>query len=226
MLRGRVPRPNRKSGFDAVAACSQRLLANASHRKDQAAQSDLARHGDVFPDLLPTQRRHDRGRHRDASGWTILGNRARGDVQMEIVLIHEPCIDAEIARHRLDVANGGASRLLHHVAELSGEREVVVPIGQQASLDEEYLATHLRPSHAGLDPRPRYAERNLLLKTRWAEEIRYLAGLDHFLRERGRGRLNERGRVGVWVRGHTGLTGEVRGDSSRHLTDDRANLPL
>ena len=43
-----------------------------------------------------------------------------------------------------DVADGRARRLLHHVAELAGEDQVVVPGRQQARLDEQHVAARSR----------------------------------------------------------------------------------
>ena len=56
-----------------------------------------------------------------------------------------------------DVAQRGARRLLHHVAELTGEGEVPVAAGQQRRLDVEHVAAGLGPGQAGRDAGPRRA---------------------------------------------------------------------
>ena len=64
--------------------------------------------------------------------------------------------DPELARVRADPGQRSLGRLLHHVAELSGEREVMGPLHARG-LDEEQIAAGRRPRepghHAG-HPRP------------------------------------------------------------------------
>ena len=104
-----------------------------------------------------------------------------------------------------DVAQRGARRLLHHVAELPGEDQVVVPGRQQARFDEQHVAAGFGPRHAGGDAGPRDAERHLLLESRRPEVLRHVVGVAR-----------------RWVGGAVAGAGDARGDLPR----DRADLPL
>ena len=71
-------------------------------------------------------RREQRRRHRDAGRRAVLRDRALRDVDVDVELRVEVGIEAEQLRARADVAERRAGRLLHHVAELAGERQVAL----------------------------------------------------------------------------------------------------
>ena len=106
-------------------------------------------------------RRHDRGRHRDAGRRTVLRDRAGRHVHVQIVVVEEVGRDAELGAVRADVADRRARRLLHHVAELAGEDDVAAAARQQARLDEQHVAAGLGPRDAGGHAGPRRPERRL-----------------------------------------------------------------
>ena len=74
-----------------------------------------------------------------------------------------------VSAARPDVAEGRAGRLLHDVAQLTGEDQVMVARRQQAGFDEQDVATHLGPRDASHHAWLRDPERHLLLETRWPQ---------------------------------------------------------
>src|SRR5438094_2962333 len=65
-----------------------------------------------------------------------------------------------------------ARRLLHYVAELTGENQVVMTGRQQARLDEQHVAAGFGPRHTGRHARPREAEGHFVVDTRRTEVVR------------------------------------------------------
>ena len=96
------------------------------------------------------QRRDQRGGHRDAGRRAVLGNRALGHVDVHVELAVEVLRDAELLGARAHVAHRRLRRLLHHVAELAGERQAALPGISVASVTQD-LAAHLGPGQAGGD---------------------------------------------------------------------------
>ena len=153
------------------------------------------------------RRRQNRRRHRDARRRTVLGNRARRNVDVEIVLRQEIARDPEFLGTRPDVAQGRAGRLLHHVAELARENDVLVSAWKQGRFDEEDVAAGFRPGDAGRDARPRRAERDLFPEARGSEIGVNLVAIDDRRFRRSRIR-------------------RTRGDPSSHFPRKRSKLPL
>ena len=141
------------SFLDPVPARRETLLADASNRQNQPAQSDLARHGDVLAYGLIAQRRDDRGRDRHAGRWAVLRDRAGRDVHVQIVFLEGIARDAEAVRLGADEADGRARRLLHDVAQLSRQNQIVMASGEQLGFDEEDVAAGISPGDARRDAR-------------------------------------------------------------------------
>ncbi len=67
---------------------------------------------------------------------------------MQIQLAVKPRIDPQIGRARAHEADGGLGRLLHHIAQFSGDHDLSAP-GQGERFHEKQLAADLSPGHAG-----------------------------------------------------------------------------
>ena len=111
---------------DAGAGGGEDLVLDAADREHLAAQRDLAGHGDVAMHGDLRDRREQRRGHGDAGRRAVLRDRALGDVDVDVELRVEVGIEAEQLRARANVGQRGAGRLLHHVAELAGERQVAL----------------------------------------------------------------------------------------------------
>src|SRR5262249_10085568 len=103
---------------------------------------------DVFPRGLIPCRRENRGRHRDARRRAVLRDGARWHVDVQIAMFQEVFGDAELGRVSADVTDSGTGRLLHDVAELTRETDVLAPPRQQRRLDEEDVAAGFGPRDA------------------------------------------------------------------------------
>ena len=86
-------------------------------------------------------------------------------------LLEELRRDAERVGVLADVRQRGARRLLHHRAELTGQRDLPAAAGQQRGLDVEHVAAGLGPRDAGRDARPRRPELVLRADARRPEVV-------------------------------------------------------
>src|SRR5690606_41434986 len=71
-----------------------------------------------LPDALPI---YCRG-HRHARRRPVLRRRTLGHVHVDVALVEDGRLDAEIDGAASDVGRGGGDRLLHHVAQIAGDR--------------------------------------------------------------------------------------------------------
>ena len=74
------------------------LALEPADRQHPAAERDLAGHRDVLADGDAGERAHHRGRHRDARGRTVLGDRPGRDVDVQGVLLEHLALDARARR--------------------------------------------------------------------------------------------------------------------------------
>src|SRR5712691_11257798 len=104
-------------------------------------------------------------------------------MDVEIVFREEIARDPKLLGARPDVAQGRAGRLLHYIAELARENDVLVSAWKQGRFDEKDIAAGFGPGHAGGDARPRRAERDFLPEARRPQVIVHLIAIDdRFLR--------------------------------------------
>ena len=112
------------------------LLLDAPHRQDLAPQGDLAGHGRLVVHRTLGEERGEGGEHGDPGRGTVLGDRAGGDVEVEVRPLEQVLVDAEPRSVAPDEAQGGVGRLLHDVAELTRELELALAL-HPGGLDEE-----------------------------------------------------------------------------------------
>ena len=170
-------------GLDARPPCRQRLLTNTADRQHQAAQRDLARHGDVAPD------RHLRAADRiavaivtPADGPSFGMAPAGVDVQ---VLLRESPVKFQLPGVCPNVAQGGSRRFLHHIPELARQDNVLVPARKQGRFDKKHVSTGLRPRQAGRDAGSRRPERHLLLEAGGSQIALQISGAITVVADRG-----------------------------------------
>ena len=112
-------------GINDVADAS-RCAATAFSRKPPmrqhaAAQRDFARHRHVATDGDARQRADDRGRDRDAGRRSVLRRRAGRNVHVQVARPRNSGSMPSVRARAAHVAQRGAGRLLHHVAEGAGQ---------------------------------------------------------------------------------------------------------
>ena len=127
------------------ARCApEHLLLDAADRQHLAAQRDLAGHRHVVAHRPSGEQRRQRGRDGDAGGRAVLRHRAGGHVDVQVEVLEEVGGDAEALGARAHVAQRRLRRLLHHLAELAGERQALLA-AHLGRLDEQDVAAHRRP---------------------------------------------------------------------------------
>ena len=129
------------------SAASSFLLQSAD-RKHPAAQRHLAGHRDVAPHRDSAQRRDHRGDHADARRRTVLGHRAFGQMDVDVLAREDRRLDAIGRRARLHEAHRCLDQLLHHFAELAGGLDLALA-GDRDGLDRQQLAADLGPGEPG-----------------------------------------------------------------------------
>ena len=123
------------------------LALQPADRQHPAAQGDLARHRHVLADGDAGQRAHHRGGHGDAGRGSVLGDRARRDVDVEGVL-EDLARDAQLAGMGPGPGQAGPRTLAHHLAQLAGEDEVLLAL-HAGDLDRDDVATDLGDDQTG-----------------------------------------------------------------------------
>src|SRR4051794_32266021 len=178
----------------------ERLLLEAADRQHEAGQRQLARHRRVVADPAVRDQRHERRRHRDAGARPVLGNRAGGHVHVDVVGLEE--VLGQPVRVRAHVRQRRLRGLLHHVAELAGDRELP-RAGHRARLHEQHVAADRRPREPRRHARLLGAPLDVGREARPAQQ-----------------RPDPR-----HARGDLALEGALR-DLAGHLAEDRADLAL
>src|SRR5829696_1888983 len=200
VLQVRLVAPGRQHTAHARPLGGERLLLEAADRQHQTRQRQLAGHRRVVAHAAVLDEGPQRGGHRDAGAGTVLRDRARGHVEVDVVGLE--VVLGQSLRVRAHVGQRRLRGLLHDVTELARDREPP-RAGHRARLDEQHVAADRRPrqarGHAGLGGAPLDVGR----EARPAEQLAHL----------GAGR------------GHLALVGPLR-DRSRDLAADRADLAL
>ncbi len=83
-------------GGDTRRQSSQDLGLDAPHREHQAAQADLASHGEVAANSAIGVERNQRRVEGHSSAGAVFRNGAGGNVYMQIKLLEELAFDAEL----------------------------------------------------------------------------------------------------------------------------------
>ena len=131
---------------DASAAGTENLLLQPTDGQVAPGQGDLAGHGNVLAGGNAGQSADDAGEHRPARAGAFLRDAARRNVNMDLRLVNALLRNAEAVTVGLGVSQGGAGRLLHHVAQLPGEQHAAPR--RDAGLDEQDVAADWRVEHA------------------------------------------------------------------------------
>src|SRR5690606_19022674 len=107
--------------------------------------------------------RHDRRNHRDTGRRTILRGCAFRHVHVDVLLVEDRRLDAEVHRTRPHIGCSRRDRLLHHVTEVTRDRHLALT-GHHDAFDRQQLAADFGPGQAGDNT-------NLILALSLAEAI-------------------------------------------------------
>ncbi len=211
----------------------EQLLLDATDRQHPAGEGHLAGHGHVVADPPARQQRGQSGGHRDTGTRPVLRHRARRHVDVHTAVLQVADRELQLRAVRPEERQSDPGRLLHHVAELSGEGHAGLTrlrIGQRG-LDEQYVATRSGDRQAGghaghRGPALGLAEARLRGEPRTAEVVPQ-ALLGHGDRKRRlvqrhlRGDLPQHPGDGTLQRADTGLPGVLRGQHVQSVLADR-----
>ncbi len=126
----------------------QQFFLQSADGQHLAAQRDLARHRDVAPDGNLAQCAGNRGGDGDASRRSVLGNRAFRHVHVNIESAVKVARQAQAMGPRADVGHGRLRRLLHHVAQFAGERQLALAVHHRG-FGAQNRAADFSPGQAG-----------------------------------------------------------------------------
>ena len=168
ILQVRLVVPGNHDARDARPLGAEDLFLEPADRQDPPGNGDLTRHGDVVADGPPRQRRdHGRG-HRDSGRGPVLGDGARGNVDVDVA-VEVLLLDAEPCGVGTRVGPGGARGLFHDVAELAGQDQLSLA-SHERRLDEHDVSAGRGVVHAGRDPDLVFAGHLLGMDPRTAEK--------------------------------------------------------
>ena len=99
----------------------EQLLLGPADRQHPPVQGDLAGHPDVGADRPAQRHRGQRRHHGDAGRRPVLGHGPGGHVDVDVPVEDRAVGDPQQVGVRPDVRPGDLRRLLHHVAQLTGQ---------------------------------------------------------------------------------------------------------
>src|SRR5207248_1946511 len=134
-------------GIYTKAVCRQYLILDAADRKHLTTQRDFPSHGDVALGCASGNQRGQRGCHRHTSRWPIFRYSTCRNVDMDVVLLEESLVDAEVIGLRANVAEGSLGTFRHDITELSSELEAFAT-GHPCRFDEQHITTDWSPCQA------------------------------------------------------------------------------
>ena len=138
----------------------QQLLLDAPDRQHASLQGHLTRHADTLLHRTAGQQRCQRRRHRDAGRRSVLRDRARRHMQVELALLEGRRRDTELLGVRTHVRQRDVRRLGHDVAELTRDLQTGLTL-HTGDLDRQHVATGTRHRKTGGETGNRRAGRVL-----------------------------------------------------------------
>ena len=103
-------------GLDAVAQGSHRLLLQAADGHDPATKADLAGHCHIAPHGPARQGGDDGGGDGDTGAGAVLGDGTLGEMDVDVLILIEIGVDAQLPGMGADVAHRRPGGFLHHKA--------------------------------------------------------------------------------------------------------------
>src|SRR6185437_2107783 len=138
-----------KQDFEQSGAMrGQQLLFQSANGKHFATQRDFARHGDVATDGNSAQRAGNGGGNSNSGGGAVFGNGSLGNVHVNIERAVKLASQSQSQSTGADVGHGRLRRLLHDVAQFTGERELAFAVND-AGLGAQNRAANFGPSKPG-----------------------------------------------------------------------------
>src|SRR5690606_30281833 len=133
--------------IDLVSKRRKQFFLDSPDWHHASAQGDLPGDGNVVTNGGAGGQGKQRDGHGHAGGRTVLGNGAGGDVDVDLVAREKVRFHVPRRSPRPHPGQGGARTLLHHVAEVAGERQTGAA-GDGRRLHVQGLAPRLRPGQA------------------------------------------------------------------------------
>ena len=99
------------------------LLLDTAYGQHSSAQGDLARHRRVLTHLALGEGRGNRGGDGDTGRRSVFRRGAFGHVDMDVPVVEDAVVDIQRLGMGLHVFHREDGRLLHHVSEITCQRE-------------------------------------------------------------------------------------------------------
>src|SRR6202011_5868476 len=110
---------------DSGTLCSQDFFLNPADRQYHAGERKLTSHGYSRTNWPAREQANQRGNHRNACGRTVLRHRARGHVDVNVLLTEEVRIDVVALGIGSPPCERRSHRFLHHLAKMPGHGELL-----------------------------------------------------------------------------------------------------
>ena len=125
---------------------SQNLLLDTTDRQHFAAERDFSRHGGILAHLSLRQRRCYRRSNGDSCRRPVFRRSSFRHVYVQVPLFEDAIVDTQLIDMSFHIFQSDDRRLLHHVAEVTRQRQLGGFTLRKRSLDKKDFATHARPS--------------------------------------------------------------------------------
>ena len=174
---------------DACPQGGQHLFLDPSYGHDRSPQGDLTGHSELRVDRNAGQEGSHGGQNRDPCRRAVLWNGPGRHVDVNVDVLEYLLVDAEFRCVGPNESEGGLRGFLHHVAELAGQGEVVLPL-HLGRFHEDDVPSHRRPGqsdgHSGLCRPFRYLREELdgpeiFMKVAFRDGRRIGSALHHLL---------------------------------------------
>ena len=109
---------------DTGTLSGQNLLLNTTHGQHFSAQGNLTSHSGVLTHLTLGEGRGDRSGDGDTCRRTVLRCSTLGYMNVDVPVVEHTVVDVERLGMGLYVLNSQDGRLLHHIAQVTGKREL------------------------------------------------------------------------------------------------------
>ncbi len=126
---------------------SQEFFLYPAHGKDSSFQRDFTGHGHLLADWNIAQQRDDRSGHTYPGRGTFLGRGRLWDMDVDIKIFVQILGHAQLINFPFNIAEGGLSRFLHDLTQLTSEGEIAFPV-DFGNFEGQEFSTEFRPCHA------------------------------------------------------------------------------
>ena len=124
---------------------SKDLLLDTTYREYLSAKGDFTRHRRVLTHLSLGEGRGDGGGDGDTCRRSVLRCRSFWHVDMDVPVVEDAVVNIQLFGMGLHILQRQNGTLLHHITQVTSQRELRTLALRERSLDEEDLTADTRP---------------------------------------------------------------------------------